>query len=195
LLDAYPADALDAPRRTALRSHLRSRGRCREAAVRTDPSLLFVAAPPGEPDPGRIEEVTRAVLMQVRQQRLQRRLGHRRPWLAAAAAVVLSLIGIAGWRLLAPGSALEPAAMGAQAAEAPSPPPRIEVTWRRRCVTSMPTSRTATAVTFIVNPSWAVGHGRRFSRWLCFSGWRLRRQRFAANSRPRSGCSRFATAR
>ena len=155
LLDAYLADALDEPRRTALRSHLRSCGRCREAAVRTDPSLLFVAAPPGEPDPGRIEDVTRAVLMQVRQQRLQRRLGHRRPWLAAAAAVVLSLIGIAGWRLLAPGSASEPAAMGAQVAEAPSPPPRIEVDMAGagvRVYQYADQQDGDTAVTFIVNP-------------------------------------------
>jgi len=155
LLDAYLADALDEPRRTALRSHLRSCGRCREAAVRIDPSLLFVAAPPGEPDPGRIEDVTRAVLMQVRQQRLQRRLGHRRPWLAAAAAVVLSLIGIAGWRLLAPGSASEPAAMGAQVAEAPSPPPRIEVDMAGEGVRVYQYADQQdgdTAVTFIVNP-------------------------------------------
>ncbi len=155
LLDAYLADALDEPRRTALRGHLRSCGRCREAAVRTDPSLLFVAAPPGEPDPGRIEDVTRAVLMQVRQQRLQRRLGHRRPWLAAAAAVVLSLIGIAGWRLLAPGSASEPATMGAQVAEAPSPPPRIEVDMAGEGVRVYQYADQQdgdTAVTFIVNP-------------------------------------------
>lgn len=155
LIDAYLADALDEPRRTALRGHLRSCGCCREAAVRTDPSLLFVAAPTGEPDPGRVEDITRAVLMQVRQQRLQRRLGHRRSWLAAAAAVVVSLIGIAGWRLLAPGDASEPAAVAAQVAEAPSPPPRIEVDMAGEGVRVYQYADQQdgdTAVTFIVNP-------------------------------------------
>lgn len=155
LLDAYLGDALDEPRRTALRSHLRSCGHCREAAVRTDPSLLFVAAPPGEPDPGRVDDVTRAVLMHVRQQRLQRRLGHRRPWLAAAAAVVLSLIGIAGWRLLAPGNSSEPAAVAAQAAGVLNPPPRIEVDMAGegvRVYQYADQQDGETAVTFIVNP-------------------------------------------
>ena len=155
ILDAYLADALDEPRRAAVRSHLRSCERCREAALDADPTLLFVAAPPADPDAARVEDLTRAVVAQIRQQRLQRRLGHRRPWLAAAAAVVLSLIGIAGWRLLAPGSASEPAAMGAQVAEAPSPPPRIEVDMAGEGVRVYQYADSQdgdTAVTFIVNP-------------------------------------------
>jgi anti-sigma factor RsiW len=68
LLDAYLADALDGPRRNALRGHLRNCEHCREAAIQADPSLLFVAAPPGEPDPARVDDVTRAVVDQIRQQ-------------------------------------------------------------------------------------------------------------------------------
>jgi len=156
LLDAYLADALDGPRRNAVRSHLRTCERCREAAVQADLSLLFVAAPPGEPDPARLEDVTRAVVAQIRQQRLQRRLVHRQPWLAAAAALVLALIAVAGWRLLAPAGGSEPVpAVDAQVAEAPSPPPRIEVDMAGEGVRVYQYADQQdgdTAVTFIVNP-------------------------------------------
>ena len=156
LLDAYLADALDEPRRNAVRSHLRACERCREAAVHADPSLLFVTASPGEPDPVRVEDVTRAVVAQIRQQRLQRRLVHRQPWLAAAAALVLTLIAVAGWRLLSPGGGSEPApAADAQVAEAPSSPPRIEVDMAGEGVRVYQYADQQdgdTAVTFIVNP-------------------------------------------
>jgi anti-sigma factor RsiW len=155
LLDAYLADALDEPRRSAFRSHLRSCASCREAALRTDPTLLFAAAPAGEPDPARVEELARSVMAQVRQQRMQRRLGHRPAWLAAAAAVVLALVGIAGWRLLSPGTATAPAVTAARAAEAPSPPPRIEVDMAGEGVRVYQYADQQdgdTAVIFIVNP-------------------------------------------
>ena len=156
LLDAYLADSLGEPRRDAVRSHLRTCERCREAAVHADPSLLFVAAAPGEPDPVRVEDTARAVIAQIRQQRMQRRLGHRRPWLAAAAAVVLSLIAVAGWRLMAPGGGLKPVAVtDARVAETPSPPPRIEVDMAGegvRIYQYADQQDADTAVTFIVNP-------------------------------------------
>jgi len=156
LLDSYLADVLDGPRRNAVRSHLRTCERCREAAVQADPSLLFVAASPGEPDPARLEDVTRAVVAQIRQQRLQRRLVHRQPWLAAAAALVLTLIAVAGWRLLAPAGGSEPApAVNARVAEAPSPPPRVEVDMAGEGVRVYQYADSQdgdTAVTFIVNP-------------------------------------------
>lgn len=156
LLDSYLADVLDGPRRNAVRSHLRTCTPCREAAVQADPSLLFVAASPGEPDPARLEDVTRAVVAQIRQQRLQRRLVHRQPWLAAAAALVLALIAVAGWRLLAPAGGSEPVpAVDAQVAEAPSPPPRIEVDMAGEGVRVYQYADQQdgdTAVTFIVNP-------------------------------------------
>jgi anti-sigma factor RsiW len=156
LLDAYLADALDGPRRNAVRSHLRTCERCREAAVQADPSLLFVAASPGEPDPARLEDVTRAVVAQIRQQRLQRRLVHRQPWLAAAAALALTVLAVAGWRLLAPAGGSEPApAVDARVAEAPSPPPRVEVDMAGEGVRVYQYADQQdgdTAVTFIVNP-------------------------------------------
>ena len=156
LLDAYLADALDEPRRAAVRSHLRFCERCREAALDADPTLLFVAAPPADPDAARVEDLTRAVVAQIRQQRLQRRLVHRQPWLAAAAAIVLTLAAVVGWRLLAPGGAAGPApATDAQVAEAPSPPPRIEVDMAGEGVRVYQYADSQdgdTAVTFIVNP-------------------------------------------
>ncbi|HOC41410.1 MAG TPA: zf-HC2 domain-containing protein [Thermoanaerobaculales bacterium] len=156
LLDAYLADTLDEPRRNAVRGHLRACERCRAAAVDADPSLLFVAAAPGPPDPVRVEDTARAVIAQVRQQRMQRRLGHRRPWLAAAAAVVLSLVTVAGWRLLAPGSGPDDAGPdAARVAETPSPPPRIEVDMAGegvRVYQYADQQDSDTAVTFIVNP-------------------------------------------
>jgi anti-sigma factor RsiW len=156
LLDAYLADALDEARRTAVRSHLRTCERCREAALHADPTLLFVAAPAGDPDPARVEDLTRAVIAQIRQQRLARRLVHRQPWLAAAAAVVLTVIAVVGWRLLAPQGGSEPArAADAQVAGTPSPPPRIEVDMAGegvRVYQYADQQDSDTAVTFIVNP-------------------------------------------
>lgn len=156
-LDEYLADSLDGARRDALRAHLRSCGRCREVAIGRDPSLLFVLARPSEPDPARVEEATRAVIGQIRQQRLERRLGRRpRPWLAAAAMVVVSLSAVVGWRLLAP-DAGSPAPAGGevQVADSPSPPPRIEVDMSGegvRVYQYADRQDSDTAVTFIVNP-------------------------------------------
>jgi anti-sigma factor RsiW len=147
LLDAYLADALDEPRRNVLRSHLRACERCREAAVHADPSLLIVAAPPSAPDPGRVEDVTRAVVAQIRQQRLQRRLVHRhytRP------AVVLALM-VAGWRLLALRRPDPPRRRCRW--RAPSPPP-VEVDMAGEGVRVFQCADQQdgdTAVTFIVN--------------------------------------------
>jgi hypothetical protein len=156
-LDEYLDDALDGPRRDALRTHLRSCGRCRDAAIGRDPSLLFVVARPSEPDSARIEETTRAVVAQIRQQRLQRRLGRRpRPWLAAAAMLLLSLTAVVGWRLLAPGNGSQaPAGAEIVVADSPSPPPRIEVDMSGegvRVYQYADSQDSDTAVTFIVNP-------------------------------------------
>ena len=156
-LDEYLADALDGARRDALRAHLRSCGRCRGVAVRRDPSLLFVTALPSEPDPTRVEETTRAVIAQIRQRRLQRRLGRRqRPWLAAAAMLLLSLVAVVGWRLLVPGGGPQtPAGGEVKVADSPSPPPRIEVDMSGegvRVYQYADRQDSDTAVTFIVNP-------------------------------------------
>lgn len=157
VLDEYLDDTLDGVRRDALRAHLRSCGRCREVAIRRDPSMLFAVAPRSEPDPARVEETTRAVMAQVRQREIQRRLGRRpRPWLAAAAMLVLSLAAVVGWRLLAPGSGpQDPHRGGVQVADSPSPPPRVEVDMSGegvRVYQYADRQDADTAVTFIVNP-------------------------------------------
>jgi anti-sigma factor RsiW len=157
LLDAYLADDLDGHRRDALRAHIRSCSSCRHAAIRHDASLIFVSARPAEVAGAHVEEVTQAVLGQIRQRRMERRLGRRRqPWLAAAAAVVLSVAAVIGWRLLAPGTnAAAPISSGVQVVDAPSPPPRVEVdmTGAGVRVYQYADQRDAdTAVTFIINP-------------------------------------------
>lgn len=158
LLDAYLADELDGPRREALRAHLRSCSLCRESAVRRDASFLFVASPPSEAETARIEEVTRAVVGQIRQQRLERRLDRRRsPWLAAAAAVVVLLAGAVGWRLMAPdeGPTADSVRSDVQVADSPNPPPRVEVDMAGEGVRVYQFADQQdgdTAVTFIINP-------------------------------------------
>jgi len=157
LLEAYLADDLDGHRRDALRSHLRSCSSCRKAATLHDPTLLFITASPSEPAAARVEEMTQAVLGQIRQQRLEQRLDRRRqPWLAAAAAVVLSLLAVTGWRLLAPNEAGQaPTPDEVQVADAPSPPPRVEVDMTGegvRVYQYADQQDADTAVTFIINP-------------------------------------------
>lgn len=157
LLEAYLADDLDGHRREALRAHLRSCRGCRQAAMRHDPSLMFSTASPTEPAAARVEQVTQAVLGQIRQQRLEQRLGRRRqPWLAVAAVVVLSVLGVSGWRLLAPDEALQvPTPGDVQVVDLPSPPPRIEVDMAGegvRVYQYADQQDADTAVTFIINP-------------------------------------------
>ena len=129
LIEAYLGDALDEVNRTAFRDHLRSCSACRERAVRVDPTLMLIALPPRPEHPERVEAVTQAVLGQIRQRRIERRLHPpRRRWLAAAAMVVVSIAGVTGWRLLSGIDDQVPAetATAVQAAES-APPPRAEV--------------------------------------------------------------------
>ena len=80
-LDSYLADTIEEFDRFSFREHLQSCSRCRESAVQKDSSLLFSALPAREIDVRRIEGVTDAVLGQIRQQRMDRRLrSHRSRW-------------------------------------------------------------------------------------------------------------------
>lgn len=159
LLDAYLADELDGHRRDALRAHLRSCSACLAAATRYDASLLFAAALPSEPDASRLDEVTRSVLGQIRQQRLASRIERRRPrWLAAAAVAVLSVTAVLSWRQLSPDGGdgtQQTAAPAVQSVEHTTPPPRVEVIMPGegvRVYQYADSQDTDTAVTFIINP-------------------------------------------
>jgi predicted anti-sigma-YlaC factor YlaD len=158
LLDAYLQEVLDGPVRSAFREHLVACGRCRAEAVAADPSMLFSAPGAQEPDRRRIEALTRAVMGDIRQRRLSRRLHRsRRPWLAAAAAVVVSLAAVTGWRLLSPGGQTAPEAVAeARAVESDDPPPRLEVHMPGtgvRVYQYADQQDADTAVYFIVNPA------------------------------------------
>ena len=158
LLDAYLEETLEGPQRKAFRAHLGSCDRCRRLAVRTDPTLLFSAAGEAEPDQVRIEDLTHAVMGEIRQQRLGQTLHRRRlGWLAAAATVVVSLAAVTGWRLLAPTDEEAPSSVAeAQHTEQVNPPPRAEVDMAGEGVRiyQYADERDAdTAVYFIVNPA------------------------------------------
>jgi anti-sigma factor RsiW len=157
-IDRYLDDTLDPSERASFRTHLQSCGSCRAAAAEEDPSLLFSALPSRDVDLRRVEDVTQAVLGQIRQQRLERRMhGGRRRWLAAAAAVVIGVAGVSGWRYLAPGES-EPTNTIVEAAQTgePSAPPRVEVVMPGddvRVYQYADQRKDDTAVYFIVNPS------------------------------------------
>jgi len=158
LLDAYLEESLEGPQCKAFRAHLGSCDSCRKIAVRTDPTLLFSAAGEGDEDQDRIEDLTRAVMGEIRQQRLGQTLHRpRRGWLAAAATVVVSLAAVTGWRMLAPTEGEAPSSVAeALHTEQVNPPPRAEVDMVGEGVRiyQYADERDAdTAVYFIVNPA------------------------------------------
>jgi anti-sigma factor RsiW len=170
LLAAYLDDSLDEVRRSAFRAHLRSCASCRQIALAEEPTLIFALGEHREADPARVEACVTAVTAGIRQQRLQRRLRqpNRPPWLAAAAAVLMTVAGVGGWWL---GSERgnEPAALQADAmssaeagatpaGEIPTdvePPPRIEVDMTQeevRVYQYAIDDDASTGAVFIVNP-------------------------------------------
>jgi len=159
LIEAYLGDALDDLQRRAFREHLGSCECCRDKAICVDPSLMLSAAPPRVGDPQKIEAVTQAVMGQIRQQRIDRRIhGRRRQWLAAAAMVVVSLVGVTGWRLLSSDGGEAPmlAVAEVQATKQTVPPPRAEVNMTGegvRVYQYADDDDSDTAVYFIVNPA------------------------------------------
>lgn len=141
LLPAYLDDSLDEVRRTGFRAHLGSCSECRDLAVAQEPTLIFSLSRRSEPSPERIEACVASVVAGVRQERLQKQLRpSRRPWLAAAAAVMVAIIASTAWWMrgdgVDEGAVLQADANGVEVSvpvsveeiPAPSePPPRVEV--------------------------------------------------------------------
>jgi len=170
LLPAYLDDSLDEVRRTGFRAHLRSCAECREYAMAEEPTLVFSLARQSEPSPERIEACVTAVLGGIHQEQLQRRLrSSRRPWLAAAAAIVLAIIASTAWWVMSPQPDEAPALQAdghevevsspvtAQEVPAPvEPPPRVEVDMTQEEVRVYQYAigdDASTGVVFIVNPA------------------------------------------
>ena len=170
LLPAYLDDSLDEVRRAGFRTHLRSCDRCREFALAEDPTLVFAFARRVEPEPAEIESCVEAVMSGIRRDRLERRLRpSRRPWFAAAAAVLVAAIAAGAWwiqadsaggsiPLQADAHAIEAPEMSAVVDEAPAqvePPPRIEVEMTQdevRVYAYAIEDDASTGAVFIVNP-------------------------------------------
>ena len=159
LLESYLNDALDEPERQAFRQHLRSCERCRERAVIADPTLLFAAVAPTEPRSARVERVAEAVVAQIRQERLDRRVRPRiRGWLAAAAAMLILVAGASAWRALQGGGAPTPGetveAVGGAAAKVPPPEVRLDMHGEGvRVYEFADDGDDETAVYYVVNPA------------------------------------------
>ncbi len=157
----YLEESLNDDDRRAVREHLAMCAECARWAVDVDPTLIFArASSDQEASSARVEACTRAVLSQVRQRRLERRLGsRRRPWLAAAAAAVLALGAAAIWGVTGLVSAPEvatpaPGFVGAAAHDAP--PPKVEVDMVGEGVRVYQFAQdddADTAVLYIVNPA------------------------------------------
>ena len=141
LLPAYLDDSLDEVRRTGFRAHLTSCSECRELAIAAEPTLIFSLSRRSGPSSERIEACVTSVIAGVRQERLQKQLRpSRRPWLAAAAAVMLAIIASTAWWMrgngVDEGAQLQADATGVEVSapiiveETPAPaepPPRVEV--------------------------------------------------------------------
>jgi predicted anti-sigma-YlaC factor YlaD len=158
MLEPYLEERLEEGRRPWFRRHLRECPECRRWAVAEDPSLLFALAGEKEADPVRVEACAEAVTTQIRQQRLERRLGaRRRPWLAAAAAITIAVGGGLVWRMnIGTGETPTAPAMEARReVEGRLAPPTVEVDMRGEDVRVYRFANDEdadTAVYFVVNP-------------------------------------------
>jgi predicted anti-sigma-YlaC factor YlaD len=159
-LRSYLEDSLSEEERHILRRHLRECASCRSWAVGIDPTLLFVAAEPPRAEPDEIERCTEGVLGLIHQERLSRRLRSRkRPWLAAAAALLVAVGAVSVWRVVATGDhEVVPSGVGEAAdplVEAP-PPPQVDVDMPGegvRVYQYADERRPDTVVYYVVNPA------------------------------------------
>jgi predicted anti-sigma-YlaC factor YlaD len=159
MLDSYLDESMGEERRRLFRDHLRKCHSCRDWAISRDPSLLFAVAEEVPTNPARVEACAAAVTAQVRQQRLSSRLRQRRrPWLAAAAALVVAVSGGFAWRtLLDDGDPQTRPEIEAQAeSDAEIAPPTVEVEMAGdnvRVYQFATDDDDDTAVYFVVNPA------------------------------------------
>lgn len=159
MLDAYLEESMDEERRRWFRGHLRECPSCRNWALSRDPSLLFAVADAAPADPARVEACTTAVTAHIRQQRLSRRLHHRRrPWLAAAAAMVVAVSGALAWRTILSdgGSQAQPEIEAQVEDDVATTPPTVEVEMAGddvRVYQFATDDDDDTAVYFVVNPA------------------------------------------
>jgi predicted anti-sigma-YlaC factor YlaD len=159
LLEPYLEDDLTPPQREAFRAHLRSCPQCRGWAVGVDPTLVFSAMDSGQPDSTRVENCAEAVAAQIRQQRLDRVLrSRRRPWLAAAAAMIVAAGAGAVWRVSQNTEIpVTPATIEVRGSEELTPPPpqvQVDMTDEGVRVYQYADDQDSnTAVYYIVNPA------------------------------------------
>jgi anti-sigma factor RsiW len=159
MLDAYLDETIEEEQRPRFRRHLRECPSCGEMARSMDPSLLFAMAESEPVDLARVEACSVAVVGQIRQQRLARRMrGNRNSWLAAVAAVAIAVIGAVAWQL-APGLG-DPVPVVSLDADTPAGveavPPTVEVEMPGDDVRVYQFAQEEdddTAVYFIVNPA------------------------------------------
>lgn len=159
MLDAYLEESMDEERRRWFRGHLRECPSCRNWALLRDPSLLFAVADSAPADAARVEACATAVTAHIRQQRLSRRLHHRRrPWLAAAAAMVVAVSGALAWRTILDDGGLQaqPEIEAQVEGDVVTTPPTVEVEMAGddvRVYQFATDDDDDTAVYFVVNPA------------------------------------------
>jgi predicted anti-sigma-YlaC factor YlaD len=158
MLEPYLEEELGSPQREAFRGHLRSCPQCRGWAVSVDPTLVFSAMEPAQPDSKRVESCAESVAAQIRQQRLDRMLrSRRRPWLVAAAAMIVAVGAGTTWRLFQNTELpATPATIEVRGHEAMTPPPpqvQVDMTDEGvRVYQYADDDDSSTAVYYIVNP-------------------------------------------
>jgi predicted anti-sigma-YlaC factor YlaD len=157
-LNSYVEESMDEDRRHSFRRHLRECGGCRKWALASDPSLIFAIDDEMPDDAKAVENCAGAVAAQIRQQRLSRRLrGRRRPWLAAAAAMVMVVGAGLVWTSIFGGGENQPAAVAETVVGQPATaPPTVEVDMPGedvRVYQFADEETDNTAVYFIVNPA------------------------------------------